>query len=180
MDTGYYHILSLRAQSQHPAALKIRDGQSKLILGDPMGFWLRSISLNFDRHVFPTFLDFAALHNYNCARRGKIEEKPMAMWLTGICLAFFAVGLVAFIASIIEEVAEIIRRGGCGQTSKVLPGMGRPRTSRRLRRPLFRSNKQNGIAPGGHLDKRHRSRAPGWAPGNLGAPLVAAHGLTGI
>ncbi len=104
----------------------------------------------------------------------------MAMWLTGICLAFFAVGLVAFIASIIEEVAEIIRRGGCGQASKVLPGMGRPRTSRRPRRPLFRSNKQNGIAPGGHLDKRHRSRAPGWAPGNLGAPLVAAYGLTGV
>jgi hypothetical protein len=46
------------------------------------------------------------------------------LWLTGICLAFFAVGLVAFIASIIEEVAEIIRRGGCGQASKVLPGMG--------------------------------------------------------
>ena len=104
----------------------------------------------------------------------------MAMWLTGICLAFFAVGLVAFIASIIEEVAEIIRRGHYGQASKVLPGMGRPRTSRRPRRPLFRSNKQNGIAPGGHLDKRHRSRAPGWAPGNLGAPLVAAHGLMGV
>jgi len=101
----------------------------------------------------------------------------MAMWLTGICLAFFAVGLVAFIASIIEEVAEIIRRGGGGQASKVLPGMGKPRTSRRPRRPLFRSNKQNGIAPGGHLD---RSRAPGWAPGNLGAPLVAAHGLMGV
>jgi hypothetical protein len=46
----------------------------------------------------------------------------MAMWLTGICLAFFAVGLVAFIASIIEEVAEIIRRGHYGQASKVLPG----------------------------------------------------------
>ena len=103
----------------------------------------------------------------------------MAMWLTGICLAFFAVGLVAFIASIIEEVAEIIRRGGCGQTSKVLPGMGRPRTSRRLRRPLFRSNKQNGIAPGGHLDKRHRSRAPGWAPGNFGRTFGSGSWLNG-
>ena len=104
------------------------------------------------------------------------------MLLTGICLAFFAVGLVAFITSVIEEVAEIIRRGGCGQASKVLPGMGgrRPRTSQRPCRPLFRSNKQNGIAPGGHLDKRHRSRAPGWAPGNLGAPFVVARGLMGV
>jgi len=95
------------------------------------------------------------------------------MLLTGICLAFFAVGLVAFIASAIEEVAEIIRRGGYGQAS-------RPRTSQRPCRPLFRSNKQNGIAPGGRLDKRHRSRAPGWAPGNLGAPLVVARGLMGV
>ena len=79
------------------------------------------------------------------------------MWLTmtGICLAIFAAGLAAFIASAIEEVAEIIRRGGYGQASKVLPGMGRPRTSRRPRR-LFRSNKQNGT------------------------PLVAARGLMGV
>jgi hypothetical protein len=47
------------------------------------------------------------------------------MLLTGICLAFFAVGLVAFIASVIAEVAEIIRRGGYGQASKVLPGIGK-------------------------------------------------------